>query len=406
MRFVKPVLCGAIVVSLAAWALLAPTAAVACPFCSAPSLTLSEQFAKADAAILGQWISGEMSNKERLGSTTYEIVQVARTPFKSVENGKGENGKAIEKGKQITLERYRAGKKGDLALLLGSRSKGENIEWGSPLDVSATSYNYIVDAPSQESKPELRLAYYLKYLENPDRMVADDAYAEFANAPYKNIVPLAKLFPRESLRKWLTSPDVPATRTGLYGLMLGLCGSEEDAALMQAKIMESAQDFRLGIEGVMGGYLMLTGENGLREIEKSKLQDKQVAFSETYAAMQALRFLWTYGEGRISGERLKTSMRLLLDRPEVADLVIGDLTRWKDWSIQARLMELYGADEYNIPSIKRSIIRYMIASTKDVPAGGGEQPTRHVTDGARHLEELRNKDAKMVNDAERFFFLQ
>ena len=404
MRYAKPLLFGAFVCSLAALALLAPTPAGACPFCSAPSLTLSEQYAKADAAILGQWISGEMATREKLGSTTYEIVQVARTPFKA-----GENGKAIEKGKQITLERYRAGKKGDLTLLLGSRSKGDSIEWGSPLDVSAASYNYIVEGPSQETKPEQRLAYYLKYLENPDRMIADDAYAEFANAPYKNIVPLAKQFPRESLRKWLTSPDVPITRTGLYGLMLGLSGNEDDAALMQKKIMESGQDFRLGIEGVMGGYLLLTGEKGLAEIEKAKLQDKNVAFSETYAAMQALRFLWTYGDGRISGERLKTSMRLLLDRPEVADLVISDLGRWKDWSIQSRLMDLYGADEYNIPSIKRAIIRYMIASTKDVPAGsseGGDKTPRHAKEGARNLATLRDKDAKMVNDAERFFFLQ
>lgn len=409
MRYANPLLCGAFVFSLAMLALMAPMPAAACPFCSAPSLTLSEQYAKADAAILGQWISGEMATREKLGSTTYEIVQVARSPFKSVENGKGENGKAIEKGKQITLERYRAGKKGDLSLLLGSRSKGESIEWGSPLDVSAASYNYIVEAPSQATKPEDRLAYYLKYLENPDRMVADDAYAEFASAPYNVIVPLAKQFPRESLRKWLVSPDVPATRTGLYGMMLGLCGNEDDAVLMQKKILESGQDFRLGIDGVIYGYLMLTGEKGLDEIERSKLQDKQVAFSETYAAMMALRFLWTHGEGRISGERLKTSMRLLLDRPEVADLVIGDLTRWKDWSLQSRLMALYGADEYNIPSIKRAIIRYMIASTRDVPAGsgdGGEKPPKHATEGARYLAQLRDRDAKMVNDAERFFFLQ
>jgi hypothetical protein len=406
MRYAKSLLSGALAFSLAAFALLFPTGVPACPFCSAPSLTLSEQYAKADAAVLGQWISGEMATKEKLGSTTYEIVQVARTPFKTVENGKAENDKAVAKGKHITLERYRPGKKGDLALLLGSRSRGESIEWGSPLDVSAASYNYIAEAPSQDAKPEQRLAYYLKYLENPDRMVADDAYAEFANAPYKSIAPLANQFPRESLRKWLNSPDVPVTRTGLYGLMLGLCGNEDDAPLMRAKIMESDQDFRLGIDGVMGGYLLLTGEKGLVEIEKSKLQDKQVAFSETYAAMQALRFLWSHGEGRISGERLKISMRLLLDRPEVADLVIGDLTRWKDWSLQARLMELYGSDEYNIPSIKRAIIRYMIASTRDVPAGGGEPTPKHATDGAHYLETLRNKDAKMVNDAERFFFLQ
>src|SRR5262249_9810550 len=274
-----------------------------------------------------------------------------------------------------------------LALLFGSRTKGDGLEWGSPLDVTEQSYKYIVEAPPADAKPEKRLAYHLQFLENPERMIADDAYAEFANAPYKDILPLSKQFPRESLRKWVVSPDVPATRLGLYGLMLGLCGNDEDAVLMEAKITETTEGFRLGIEGLMGGYLLLTGDKGLETIEASKLQSKEVPFSEPDAAMQALRFLWTYGSGRIPAERLRMSMRLLLDRPEVSDLVIADLARWKDWSVQARLMELYGAEEYNIPSIKRAIIRYMIASTKDVPAGGGEEkPAKHVADGTKCLQ--------------------
>jgi hypothetical protein len=396
MRIIRTVLLGAVVCASSAIATLAPLPAAACPFCSAPSLTLGEQYGKADAAILVGWASGEMPSKEKLGSTTYEIMQVARTPVKS-----------IEKGKKITIERYRPGKKGDLSLLLGSRAKGETLEWGSPLDVTAAGYDYIVDAPSGDAKAEKRLSYYLKFLENSDRLVADDAYAEFANAPYKDIVPLAKQFPRASLRKWIVSPDVPPTRIGLYGLMLGLCGNADDAALMESKITESTDGFRLGIEGVMGGYLLITGEKGLETIEKSKLQSKEVPFSETYAAMQALRFLWTYGSGRIPAERLRSSMRLLLDRPEVSDLVIADLARWKDWSVQRRVMDLYGAEGYEIPSIKRAVIRYMIASTKDVgPGGGEEKPPQHVADGTRLLQQLRDKDAKMVNEVERFFFLQ
>jgi hypothetical protein len=379
-----------------AMALLSPGAAPACPFCSAPSLTLGEQYAKADAAVLVQWVSGEMPTKESLGSTTYEIVKVARTPAKS-----------IEKGKKLTIERYRPGKKGDVSLLLGSRARADALEWGSPLDVTAAGYDYVVDAPPPDAKPEKRLAYYLKFLEHPDKLVADDAYAEFANAPYKDIAPLAKLFPRESLRKWVVSSEVPPTRIGLYGLMLGLSGNDEDSALLEAKITETTDGFRLGIEGLMGGYLLLTGEKGLKVIEKSKLESKDVPFSETYAAMQALRFLWTYGGGRIPPERLQKSMRLLLERPEVTDLVVQDLARWKDWSVQSRLMDLYGAEGYEIPSIKRAIIRYMIASTKDVPAGGGEEkPPRHITDGTRYLQQLRDKDAKMVNEAERLYFFQ
>jgi hypothetical protein len=388
-------LCG-----VAALATLAPRPARGCPFCSAPSLTLGEQYSKADAAVLVQWVSGETPTKEKLGSTTYEVLQVAHSPVKSVE-----------KGKKITLDRYRAGKQGDLSLLLGSRARADALEWGSPLEVTKQSYGYIVDAPPADAKPEKRLAYYLTFLENSDRLVADDAYAEFANAPYKDILPLAKQFPRESLRKWLVSQEIPATRMGLYGLMLGLCGTDEDAALMQAKINENTEGFRLGIDGVIAGYLLLTGEKGLEKVEKSKLdlqkiQRKEIPFSETYAALQALRFHWTYGNGRIPAERLRASMRLALDCPEISDLAIGDLTRWKDWTLHARLMEMYEAEEYSVPTIKRAIVRYMIASTKDVPAGGGEPPGKHVAEGARCLERLRDKDPKLVNEAERYFFLQ
>lgn len=399
MQKMKTLMFGAVVVGAAVLATFVPVPTAACPFCSAPTLTLAEQYAAADAALLVQWHSGEMPVKDKLGSTTYEVVQVARTPVKS-----------LEKGKKITIERYRAGKPGDLALLFGSRARGESLEWGSPLDMSEQAYKYIVEAPSANAKPETRIAYYLKFLEHPDRMVADDAYAEFANAPYKVITPLAKQFPRDLLRKWVVSPDVPPTRLGLYGLMLGLCGNTDDAELMESKIAESTDNFRLGIEGVMGGYLLLTGEKGLAVIEKTKLQNKQVPFSETYSAMMALLFLWADGNGRIPADRLKASMRLLLDRPEVSDLVIADLARWKDWSLQERLMSLYGAEEYNIPSIKRAIIRYMIACTKDVPAGGvggGEQKIpKHVTDATRCLQQLRDKDAKLVNEVERYFFLQ
>ncbi|MFN0052585.1 MAG: hypothetical protein ACKV0T_10355 [Planctomycetales bacterium] len=403
---------------MAAWTLLLTIAVSAlalvpdtvrgCPFCSAPSLTLSEQFSKADAAVLVKWVGGEMPKAEQPGSTTYEIVEAPRTPFKSVA-----------KGKKITLERYRAGKKGSLALLFGSRTKGEVIEWGGPLEVTETSYKYIAEAPAADAPPEKRLGYYLKFLEFSEDTVSNDAYAEFANAPYKDIVPLADEMPREKLREWIMNPKTPASRIGLYGLMLGLCGTADDVALMEKKIVEQTEDFRLGIDGVIGGYLLLTGEDGLKVIEDSKLLNKKAPFAETYAAMQALRFMWSFGNGRIAPDRLKSSMRLLIDRPELVDLVIADLARWKDWSLQERLMNLYGVEEYNVPSIKRAIIRYMIASTKDVPAspetaqagsagatdGSSEKKLPvHAVAGAKYLEKLREKDPKNVSEAERFFF--
>ena len=399
---------------------VATSAVRSCPFCAAPSLTLAEQLSQADAAALVMWAEAKKARQvkgKRLPSeTTYEIREVIR-------NGRG----AVKKGQRVRLSRFRSGKKGDMFLLLGSRAT--KVEWGSPLPVTETSYEYIVQAPSPEAAANKRLVYFMKFLEYPDRQIADDAYAEFANAPYKDIAAISKLVPRAKVARWISDARTPPTRMGLYGLLLGLSGNQTDASLMEKKISTPSEEFRLGIDGVMSGYLLLVGEKGLPLIEQLKLKNqflvdangkvltdkkgrkKLVPFSETYAAMQALRFMWSYADGRIAKPRLRQSMRILLDRPELADLVIADLARWKDWSIQNRLMTMYDDKAFNVPAIKRAVVRYMLVCSKDLPKGKNKKKTagpnpKHVDAALKHLAVLRKRDPKTVMDAERFFFLK
>lgn len=387
--------------------LLASQIALACPFCSAPSLTLSEQLTQADAAVLVKWVDGKAPTEKSAGSTTYSIVEVSR--------GSKET---LKKDDTLTVPRYRAGKKDDLFLLFGTKDK--EIDWSSPLEVTEVTYQYIVQAPSPESPTTKRLEYFLKFLEYSDQLVSNDAYGEFANAPYEDIVKIKDKMDRAKIAKWVVNKETSPTRLGLYGLLLGLCGNDDDAKMMEKKIDEQVQDFRLGIDGLISGYLLLTGEKGMETIDKSKLRDKKAPFSETYAAMQALRFMWTYGNGRISKERLRQSMRELLDRPELADLVVADLARWEDWSVQDRLMKLYGQGEYSIPSIKRAIVRYLLTAAKvqppkvdenkkDDPTATKSKPDElpaSALQARANLEKLKETDPKTVKEAERFFFLQ
>src|SRR5262249_35069199 len=155
-------------------------------------------------------------------------------------------GGTLKKGDRVKLIRYRAAKAGDLYLLLGSAA-GATIDWGSPIEVTEQSYAYIKGAPAPEIDPKQRLRYSLKYLENADAMVATDAYGEFANAAYADITALAADMPREKLRKWIVDPQLSPSRLGLYGLMLGLCGEEQDAMILKKKVTESTSDFRLGV---------------------------------------------------------------------------------------------------------------------------------------------------------------
>lgn len=385
-----------------------------CPFCSAPSLTLSEQVAQADAVVLVKWVTGQPAKLSDAGSTEFEVVEIVHQP----------EGSKLSEGSKINLIRYRAAKAGDQFMLFGTKVESA-IEWGSPLEVTKEAYHYMRNSPKPGSEPTERLQYFLKYLETGDKMVADDAFGEFANAAYADVAKLTTELPRLKLRKWMSSKEIAPGRLGLYGMMLGLCGNDEDAKLMETKIVEPTNDFRLGIDGIMGGYLLLTGDKGLTLLEESKFQDKKAPFSETYAALQAVRFMWQYGDGRISAERLRQSMRLLLDRPELADLVIADLSRMKDWSVQDKLMSMYD-NETNIPSVKRAIVRYMLSSIKDTgekksdnaSAGGAGAVSsadnsatklpehvlpQHVLKGQKCLKELEEKDPKTVTEAKRFF---
>jgi hypothetical protein len=387
--------------ALAVAALTWTQSGAACEFCGPPTLTLSEQLDQADAVVLVKWVSTTKAKPKNEEDNT--PAQFAKTTY-AIEEIVKNSGDTLKKGGEITIPDYHPGKPGDLAMLFGLQAT--NLEWGLPIEVTKASFNYVKESPGPKEPLEKRLEFYLEYLEFPDDLVANDAFAEFANAPFVDIRKLKDKFPRERIRTWLNNPKTSVTRLGLYGLMIGLSGTDEDAKMIKAKITEPTEDFRIGIDGLMAGYLLLKGEEALKVLEDTKLKaGVKVPFSETYAAMQAVRFAWNYGEN-IEKDRLKASMRLLLDRPEVADLVIADLARWKDWTVQDRLMKLYDEKDYDIPSIKRAIVRYLLVCSKDTADDKEQNPKEeHARLAKKHLGTLREKDPNTVKQTERFFYV-
>jgi hypothetical protein len=367
-----------------------------CPFCPPASVTLSEQVAGADAVALVSWVKAipAKTDEEALASTTFEVV----SPLKDF-------GETLKKGSTLSIPEHIAGNAGNLFLLLGNTEGRDSLVliWDTPQPISEIGFYYIKQAPVPESPRDKRLRYFLKFLEYPDPLLADDAYAEFAGADYEDLLLIKEAFSREKLRKWIEEPKTLASRLGLYGLMLGLCGNAEDAELLESKIQDEADVTRLGIDGIIGGYLLLTGEQGMQVLEESKIKNPKAPVADVHSAMSAFRFLWQYGHGVIPKDRLRSAVRLLVDRPEVADLAIADLSRWKDWTLQDRLMEIYKTGDPNNPlgeiSVRQAVIRYMIASTLDKPETGDPPP--HVIQGRKHLETLRELDPKTVERSER-----
>ncbi|MCG6156201.1 hypothetical protein [Rubinisphaera margarita] len=406
-------------VALVGFALFAASAQ-ACPFCSAPQLTLAEQIAQSDAAVIGEWQSGVAPDFDAgtPGSTTYRIEKIIKSSAAEL---------AVDQ--TITVKEYFPGEQKQFALLIGNQDLGVSrlietfqslvsrqvpaamaveLNWLSPLDISPQGFEYVANAPGPENDPKERLRYYVKYLEASDPLVADDAYAEFANAPYETIVAVKDAFPREKVRNWVFSETTPVTRLGLYGLMIGLCGTAEDQELLREKVVRNDEDFRLGIDGVMAGYLLLSGDAGLTALEDAKLKPSlqtpsPVPFSETFATLQAIKFMWEYGQPTISPERLQASMRILLKHPDLADLVIIDLARWEDWTLLDDVKVMYGAEPYDVPAIKRAIVGYLIACTKQKPEDPAAEVPAFVSEAEAFLAELEETDPKTVKTARLLF---
>jgi hypothetical protein len=369
--------------------------ALSCPNCPAGLTSYADHIASSDAVILTEWSSAVEATDDASGSTTVHVRQIVKGPTKRLS------------AKNIKLDRYRAGKKGDLYLVFGVIGEETSaLVWNDVVEVNAASFQYILKAPAMELESSKRLSYFLNFLEFKDDLVANDAFAEFAGAEYKTLVDMAPQLPREKIRGWILDPETPAIRLGLYGTLLGLCGNRSDARVLETRIVkhEGVGAFPLGLEGVISGYLMIEGAAGLDLIDAKLLQNTETPFTEVFAAAQALRFMWIYSK-KISHERLCKSMEGLLVRSEIADIVIADLARWKDWTAMDRVVKLYDQGEKPTLSTRRAVVRFLLICAKQ-PQGKSQQAeivAEQINRAQAHLKKLRAADPEIVANAERFF---
>ncbi len=369
------------------WVLLLTAIATACPLCGSPQKTFSEDFASADVVVLAQWSDGKSPAGMLVGNTTFSVVEVAR----------GES-ESLKKDSKLSVPKFHAGQRGDLFLLFGQREDDELV-W-RPLEISEAGYQYVKQAPAADLPTTRRLEYFVKFLEFSDERIAMDAYWEFANAPWEDIVKAKHKLDRAKLHLWIQSEKTLPNRLNLYYLLLGLCGNNEDARMLENLVRVPPPGWSLGRDGLMSSYLLLTGDKGLKVLDETKFTNPQAPFSEVYAAMQASRFMWTYGNGRISPDRLRQSMRTLIDSPDLADLAIADLSRWEDWSLQDHLMQQFGNADLRV---KRAIVRYFLVAAK-TKANPAELPAS-AKQARENLEKLRHQEPKLVHETERSHLL-
>lgn len=360
---------------LAAWVLSANASLMlaACPFCSAVSQTLRQEMEAMEVVAIAKIVKGSETDSD----AEFVIQTVLR-------------GESLVKDQQTTRVNY-FGKaaEGTQFLLMGVDPP--DLLWSSPLPVSPIAVDYVKAITKLPEDRVQRAEFYLQYLEHSDPLLARDAYDEFASTEYSDLKKLAPKLDREKLLGWIKDTSLPPDRKRLHLVLLGICGKPEDTKLLSEMLRSDDPNKKAGLDAMISCYITLLGEDGVQLIDELFLANKQSQYADTFSAIQALRFHETDG-GVIGRERVVKSLRLILDRPELADLVIPDLARCEDWSSIDRLVELFKTADEKSSWVRVPVINYLRACPKP--------------EAAAKLKELEKLDPASYKRANAFFPVQ
>ncbi|MCA9262324.1 MAG: hypothetical protein KDA60_00685 [Planctomycetales bacterium] len=351
-------------------------AAEACPFCSSVQQTFAEEIASMDVVAFASLI--QPGGEPPAGSD-----ELPKSRFRAGELIKGDAWLRVNN--EIDVHYFG---KPDLSvkyLVMGTDPP--SVIWSTPLAMTERSYKYVKEI-TQLPDDQSRLKFFLKYLEDEDEMLARDSYDEFARAPYADVIGLKPLMDRERLMGWIENKDVPVSRRRLYLTMLGICGTAEDAQALRKYMESDDRQQKAGLDAMIACYLKLVGPQGMELVEKLFLGNPEAEYADTYAAIMAVRFHGNESDD-IPRDRLLQGLRLVLDRPQLADLVIPDLARWEDWSVIPKLVELFKNADDDSNWVRVPVVNYMKACP--------------LPEATAQIDKLKEIDPESVKRASVFF---
>lgn len=341
-----------IVAACAAFLLLAGTvsnACAACICCFGSSLTFAEEMESMDVVAFG---------------TLRELPAPAGPEIPGVESEKPKA--RFEIDRVIKGEKLAKAKEKIEAIYFGDAQPGQRflllavndspLSWSTPIPMTPRGEVYISQLSKLPGDAVTRALFFHDYLHDTDDLMARDAFDELAKLEYPLLVKLKDQMRHDWLVAAIKDKETPASRRRLYLQMLGICGSQADVPLLAGIIDSNNRAERRGMDAVIACYLALQGAEGMELVEERFLRNSAADYADTYAAIHAIR-QHARENAKIPPQRRIQALRLMLDRPALADLVIPDLAQLEDWDQMDRLFEMFKAEE---PDSKTTFLRIPI----------------------------------------------
>ncbi len=331
-------------------------AAEACPFCvDQRGPTLVGDYAQAAMVLLGTFTNARAGAGGLEGGTTDFVIATVLKDHPIRKNRM-----------KITLPRYLPNQKNQFVIFCDVFKDSIDPYRGVEVQPKSDFVQYLEGALKVKDRPlSERLRYCFDYLNSADFEVSIDAYREFAKANYDDYRDMARKLPADTLSAWLQDPGTAAFRYGLYGSLLGLCGTDKHARLLRDLLNDSKVRKSSGVDGVLVGYITILG-NEKKKGEaltylKGILDNPKEEFLMRYAVLRTLRFFWSTRTDVFSKDEIAQSVALTLNHPDIADFGIEDLRKWQRWDMAGRVLGLMDKKSHNtVRIVRRAILRYAL----------------------------------------------
>src|SRR4051794_2413948 len=364
-----------------------PCPAPACILCGQVRLspTLREEAGSPDARLILYGTLGKarlLNEAPGKGETDFHIEAVLRTdPKLAPEHRK-------RKGDVLVLPHYLPPQKPGTATrsLVFCNVIGDRFDLYRGVEVaSPAAADYLAGALALDPRDSRRsLLYFFRYLDHPDKVVAQDAYMEFVKASDREVADAGRYLSAAKLRAWVRDPNTPAERLGLFAFLLGSCGGKEDVAWFESALANPSGRSAEAYDGILSGYIRLRSKEGWA-VAGEFVRGGGATLPVRLSAIRTLRFYqaWLPRESRSS---LLLALGAVLQQGELADLAVEELRKGEMWELTEAVLALYGRKGLDAPIQRRAIVRYALCCP--------------LTRAKTFVTELRKREAELVTEIE------
>ena len=174
-------------------------------------------------------------------------------------------------------------------------------------------------------------AYFFDYLEDKDWSSAATPTTSSRYADYKEVREAAQEAPGRDHPQVAQGPEHPGSRFGLYGLCSATAASRPTPRPSARCSTTRNAPSPAGSTACWPGTSCSTRRPGwdyLVELIKDTKED----FPIRYAGLRTVRFFWEFRR-TYPHKQVLEAMKTLMDQPDIADLPIEDLRKWKVWEL-------------------------------------------------------------------------